>query len=334
MSTSALTLNGGSIIGAGSLAATLTLPAPGSAGSLGANKSIVINTTTVPVMVGTSPAGLSYSVNGAAATSTNQTLTFPIGTPVTLSTSTTQDLNGYEYALQNWSAGSTTISNGVATNTLIPTAGSPIDIATFSAAAALVNFSVSGSGTVTVTPTGGGGAINSGLYQLIGGTYNLVATPAVGYYFTGWTGGYGTDVASASSASTTLTVNGPENLVAGFALIPGYVVTTATDDSGSVNAANCPAGNSPPSSDCSLRDALAAATAAGAGDIIFSPTVFNTPTTITLGSGLAIPTLTTITGPTSGSGASLANLVTVKAGGVQYTVFTVAPGSPARPSTT
>ena len=131
-------------------------------------------------------------------------------------------------------AGSTTISNGVATNTLIPTAGSPVDIATFSAAAALVNLSVSGSGTVTVTPTGGGGAINSGLYQLIGSTYNLVATPAAGYYFTGWTGYYATDVASASSASTTLTINGPENLVAGFATIPGYVVNTAADSNDGV----------------------------------------------------------------------------------------------------
>ena len=43
VSTSALSLNGGSIIGTGSLAAALTLPAPGSAGSLGANKSIVID---------------------------------------------------------------------------------------------------------------------------------------------------------------------------------------------------------------------------------------------------------------------------------------------------
>ena len=320
-STAALSTNGGSIK-YNSAAANLTLPAPGSAGSLGANTSIVINTTTVAVMVGTNPAGLSYSFNGAAATSTNQTLTLTIGTPATLSTNATQDLNGYEYAFQSWSAGSTTVSNGVANNTLTPTAGTTSDIATFSAAAALVNFSVTGSGTVTVTPTGGGGAINSGLYQLIGGTYNLVATPAVGYYFTGWTGGYGTDVASASSASTTLTVNGPEYLVAGFATIPGYVVTTATDDSGSPNAANCPGAS------CSLRDALAAAAAAGAGNITFSSTIFNAPTTITLGSNLSlhIPTKTTITGPTTGSGATLTNLVKVDGNHGSFSMFIVGSG--------
>ena len=43
LSTSALGLNSGTIVDAGSNAATLTLPTPGAAGSLGANKAIVIN---------------------------------------------------------------------------------------------------------------------------------------------------------------------------------------------------------------------------------------------------------------------------------------------------
>ena len=42
-STSALTLNGGTITGAAATAATLTLPTPGAAGSLGANKNIVVD---------------------------------------------------------------------------------------------------------------------------------------------------------------------------------------------------------------------------------------------------------------------------------------------------
>lgn len=46
----ALTLNGGTISDSGGDPATLTLPAPGAAGSLGANKSIVIDTT-APVVV-------------------------------------------------------------------------------------------------------------------------------------------------------------------------------------------------------------------------------------------------------------------------------------------
>src|SRR5262249_5622420 len=45
-STSALSLNGGTIKDAGNNNAVLTLPAPGAAGSLGFNKNIVIDTTT------------------------------------------------------------------------------------------------------------------------------------------------------------------------------------------------------------------------------------------------------------------------------------------------
>jgi uncharacterized repeat protein (TIGR01451 family) len=49
-STSALTLNGGTIVDSTSIAASLTLPVPGAAGSLSANKSIVIDTTAPTVV--------------------------------------------------------------------------------------------------------------------------------------------------------------------------------------------------------------------------------------------------------------------------------------------
>jgi hypothetical protein len=61
-STTALTLNGGSIQ-AGGVGATLTLPAPGAAGSLGANKNIVIDTAAATVANVTSP-----TADGAYAT--------------------------------------------------------------------------------------------------------------------------------------------------------------------------------------------------------------------------------------------------------------------------
>jgi PKD repeat protein len=48
-STSALSLNGGTIKNAGNTSATLTLPAPGAAGSLGANKALVINAPALTV---------------------------------------------------------------------------------------------------------------------------------------------------------------------------------------------------------------------------------------------------------------------------------------------
>jgi len=126
--------------------------------------------------------------------------------------------------------------------------------------------------------------------------------------------GVGTVTIAANQAGT---ANG--GYAAGYAsqsiTINSLVVTTATDDA-TGNAANCPG------SSCSLRDALAAAAAAGGGDITFSSTVFSASNTvaqntITLGSGgtLNLPSNTTINGPTTGSGATLTNLVTVAGGG-------------------
>jgi len=52
VATNSLTLNGGTIVDINSLSATLTLPSPGAAGSLGANKAIVISgaVTTTPTL--------------------------------------------------------------------------------------------------------------------------------------------------------------------------------------------------------------------------------------------------------------------------------------------
>ncbi len=104
---------------------------------------------------------------------------------------------------------------------------------------------------------------------------------------------------------------------------PNYVVTTTADDAGAPS--NCTSGGS----GCSLRDALAAATAAGGAHISFDSTVFAAAQTITLTNGtLNIPSTTTITGPTTGSGATLTNLVTVAGGGPSsdFPVFTVGSG--------
>jgi CSLREA domain-containing protein len=115
---------------------------------------------------------------------------------------------------------------------------------------------------------------------------------------------------SATSGSLTQTVMTPA----------GFLVTTTTDDAAGI-AANCTGAGT---SNCSLRDAIAAAAAAGAGNITFDPHVFAGQQTITLGSGggLTLPANTTIniTGPTTGSGASLKNLVTVSGGGPVFTV--------------
>jgi len=68
-STSALSTNGGTIKDAGNNAANLTLPAPGSAGSLGANTNIVIDTV-VPTVVSYSVLFGASSFNMATSTRT------------------------------------------------------------------------------------------------------------------------------------------------------------------------------------------------------------------------------------------------------------------------
>jgi hypothetical protein len=105
--------------------------------------------------------------------------------------------------------------------------------------------------------------------------------------------------------------------------IPGFLVTVNTDTTSGVPS-NC---TSVGASNCSLRDALAAAAASG-GNIAFSSTVFNTPQTIALGGAgtLNIPSNTTITGPATSSRVGFANLVTVNGNG-QPTVILVVTGA-------
>ena len=94
--------------------------------------------------------------------------------------------------------------------------------------------------------------------------------------------------------------------------IPGVVVTSTAD-----------------SGPGTLRAALATAAADGSANITFDPTTFATPQTITLSSGtLNIPSNTTITGATTGSGATLKNLVTVSGGGPasNFSIFAVGSG--------
>ncbi|GGA80048.1 hypothetical protein GCM10011507_34120 [Edaphobacter acidisoli] len=108
--------------------------------------------------------------------------------------------------------------------------------------------------------------------------------------------------------------------------IPSFVVETTLDDALGV-AGDCPVGGGGTS--CTLRDALAASNANG-GKITFDSTVFKTTNTaaqntITLSSGLIVPASTTIEGLTSGSGATLTDLVTVSGGGSgsNFSIFTV-----------
>lgn len=122
--------------------------------------------------------------------------------------------------------------------------------------------------------------------------------------------------------------------ILGLLVTPAWAATAtftinSINDDATGNAANCPANSTATGTgSCTLRDALTAANAAGGGGISFDATVFGSAQTITLINTLPAITASnvTITGPTSGSGATLKNLVAVSGAG-SYGIFYVAYGA-------
>ena len=148
--------------------------------------------------------------------------------------------------------------------------------------------------TVTVEDSGGNPTTYSGPATIT--TSDGAATFTTPVTITNGTGTFTVTFNTTGAQSITATINGLTSVSQTGIQVnatPGFVVTTASDDATGI-AANCPAGGG--GNDCSLRDALAAAAAAGTANITFDSTDFNAPASITLGSVLSIPTLTTITG--------------------------------------
>ena len=267
-------------------------------------------TSYVSVSVGTSPAGLAFSVDSSSYTS-NQSLQWTPGVSHTLSTTSPQTTLGATYTFSFWSDGTGTTAS--TTDNVLPTATAAYTaVFTASSYELIVTPNNASYGTVTA-PSGSG-------YYSPGATVTLTAVPAIGYYFTGWTGS--SDVASPSSASTTVTMNGPENIAANFAAIPNFVVNVATDNDNG-NAAKCTAQSSTTTNstdaNCELRDALAAAASAGAGNIYFDSSKFPSATAIPeTNATMAIPPNTSIYGLASPA-------ITVQGNG-SASVFSVASG--------
>ena len=187
--------------------------------------------------------------------------------------------------------------------------------------AASATFATGAAGSFTVTTEGypppalsETGALPSGVTFVDNGngTATLAGTPALGT-----AGSYPLTILAANGLSPngmqsfTLTVNPP----------PAFVVTTNADDA-SGNPSNCPIPSS--GTTCTLRDALSAANQAGSGSISFDANAFSATNStaqntialnIPAGGSLEVPGDTSIQGITSGSGATLANLVTVDGGG-------------------
>ena len=181
----------GPVANSGSAATTVTMSAP---------ESVTANfQTTVQVTVGSSPAGLSFTVDGTTYSSA-QTLTWTIGTNHTLATTSPQTPDaGTQYTFASWS--DTTITPS---DTVTAAAGTTSYTASFSTSYQLIT-AVSPSGGGTVSPT-------SGSYYPSGTVMNLSATASSGYAFSSWTG----PVANSGSAATTVTMSAPESVTANF----------------------------------------------------------------------------------------------------------------------
>jgi CSLREA domain-containing protein len=215
--------------------------------------------------------GLGIVIDGSSYASP-QTATWTVGTAHTLATATPQFLPGIQYNFSGWSDG------GAISHQVTAALATTSYTATFNPQYLLTVAAGTG-GTVTAM---------TGAYYDPGSQQSIVATPSAGYYFTGWTGSSG--IASPASASTSVTMNAPENIVANFAPIPGLVVTSLMDDAPGA-ASNCPGSN------CTLRDAILAADANnnGAGNITFASGLSGV---ITLRNPLpALNGLITVSGP-------------------------------------
>ncbi len=181
----------GNVANANSASTTITMNA---AQSVTANFSAA---STVRVTVGTSPAGLSFSVDGTTYTS-KQNLNWTAGSSHTIATTSLQTSSGTENNFTSWSDGGA-ISHSVT---------APSSTTTYTA-----SFNTSYQLTTAASPTSDGTVLPAtGAFYASGTVVNLSATANSGYTFNSWTG----NVANASSASTTVTMSAPQSVVANF----------------------------------------------------------------------------------------------------------------------
>jgi hypothetical protein len=217
-SSAATTLSSGGAtinIPAGSLATgtdTLSVSyTPDSTSSTTYNSATGSNTVSViaateQVSVGTTPAGLSFTVDGTTYTST-QTLTWNIGSTHTIASTSPQVSTGTQNSFSSWS------DAGALSHTVTASSSVTSYTASFSTAYLL---------TPSASPLAGGGVTPTvATYYPAGTAVNIAATPNSGYTFSSWTG----NVASSSSASTTVTMNAPQSVTANFAVVSTATVT-------------------------------------------------------------------------------------------------------------
>jgi trimeric autotransporter adhesin len=175
------------------------------------SSTVTVTAAGVQVTVGTSPAGLSFSVDGTTYSGT-QTLSWTVGSSHTLATTSPQTSGGTQNTFASWS------DEGAISHTVT----APSSVTTYTA-----TFNTAYQLTTATNPASDGTVLPaSGTFYAVGTVVNLSATPNSGYTFTNWTG----NVASTSNASTTVTMNAAQSVTANFTAIavPTFTVTSST----------------------------------------------------------------------------------------------------------
>jgi hypothetical protein len=150
--------------------------------------------------VQTSPPGLQISVDGGAVKTAPQTLQLLQGPHAIAVVATQPGTAGSQSVFTQWNDGVTTASRSI-------TVGA-------TAASYTASFKTQYQLTILASPAGGGRVTPaSGSFYDSGMPVSIGATANSGFSFTNWTG----SVASASSASTTVTMNAAETVTANFA---------------------------------------------------------------------------------------------------------------------
>jgi M6 family metalloprotease-like protein len=157
------------------------------------------------------------------------------------------------YVFGSWSAGG---------GASVDSAGSATTAATLTADGTLTaNFLLSGSVaalTMSVSPSGTGTVTPGSCFVSKDTPVSIAATPAANYQFSSWTASGGASVASASSASTTVTLSAAGAVTAGFTKIQRTLTMsvspansgTVTPGSGAVNQGEAVAVTATPAANC------------------------------------------------------------------------------------
>src|SRR5208282_5875557 len=165
----------------------------------------------VQITITTSPANLLVSVDGGSSTAAPLLENWVIGSSHTIATTSPQSGGtGVQYAFSSWSDGGA-ISHSITV---------PSTATTYTA-----SFATQYQLTTAANPSNGGTVTPlSGNFYNSGTVVPLTATANSGFNFSSWTG----NVASSTSASTTITMSGPQSVTANFVAATVQITVTTT----------------------------------------------------------------------------------------------------------